>query len=240
MGILLLFHNLTPHSLLLIYRNSILHEMKTCWVYILYGIAFSAISDNNSNCHGNTSFSGSYDFWVLYIPNPCIDLIQSFRIFLSHEERELIRFWVTSANKCCIGNHFPFLFKFVSFLHSKPLNRFCPKFQVMFAEEAEESMLFGKFVLAKTVAMGILFLFFFLLVILWVFYIQNLCTEIKHIFRVCLSQGELELISFLAIPGNNCCYGNTFPLFLGLVILCLLCMTNLLKGGGRQDREEPS
>ena len=41
---------------------------------------------------------------------------------------------------------------------------------------------------------------------------------VRHIFRLCLFQVELELINFCAISGNNCCYGNSFFLFFGLVI----------------------
>ena len=37
----------------------------------------------------------------------------------------------------------------------------------------------------------------------------NSYTDFHQIFRVCLPQEDLELISFLGVSGKNCCHGNT-------------------------------
>ena len=36
--------------------------------------------------------------------------------------------------------------------------------------------------------------------------VQNLCTDINQIVRICCLQRELGLIGFSAITGNKCCY----------------------------------
>ena len=49
--------------------------------------------------------------------------------------------------------------------------------------------------------------------IIWKPQLKDTCTDFHQIFRGCLPQGDLELIRFLGVSGNNCCHGNTFKIF---------------------------
>ena len=48
---------------------------------------------------------------------------------------------------------------------------------------------------------------------LWVLYSSNPCVDFHYIFRICVSQEDLELIRFWRESGNICCHGNTLKIF---------------------------
>ena len=37
--------------------------------------------------------------------------------------------------------------------------------------------------------------------------------DFHHIFKTCLTKGDLELIKFWGVSGNGCCHGNAFNIF---------------------------
>ena len=44
--------------------------------------------------------------WVFHSLNPFTDFNQTFRVCLTQEDLEVIRFWVVSGNNCCQCNIF--------------------------------------------------------------------------------------------------------------------------------------